>query len=82
MKTTFLIVPAMTDQAGQCHIVAAEGSHPKALESYRREPSLWRDAGLMNSRGKLVWVENIGDIRQQMLDCEPLMAGCIFEVES
>lgn len=71
---TALIVPAFSDQAGQCRIVARPGKWPDALASYRENDKLWKDVGLMNSRGALVYA-NDKNLRDELRDCEPLMAG-------
>lgn len=71
---TALIVPAMTDQAGQCRIVSRPGKWPNALQDYRQSPNAWKEVGLMNSRGRLVCVDD-SNLREELQDCEPLMAG-------
>lgn len=81
MQGTLLIVPALTDQAGQCRIVGYPGTdYPgdNALRSYREHPSLWKDVGMMNSRGALVCLEpDYGACGgwDELKACEPLMAG-------
>jgi hypothetical protein len=82
MTTTVYIVPAMTDQAGQCRIVAREGEVDSARDDYRRNPDTWQEIGIMNSRGKLVCIEAANlDIVDELKASEPLMAGLVFEVE-
>jgi hypothetical protein len=78
--TTILIVPAWSDQAGQCRIVARDhdDSFTPGLADYRRQPDLWRDAGLMNSQGRLVCLDAERDRYADIQSCEPLMAGSVF----
>lgn len=86
MKGTLFIVPAVTDQAGQCRIVGFPGKdYPgkNAIHSYRENPNLWKEVGLMNSRGELVCLEpEYGACGgwDELKACEPLMAGMEFEV--
>lgn len=72
---TYLIVPAWSDQAGQCRIVARDGEFVGALHHYRGHPSAWQEVGLMNSHGQLVCLEAPASVVQEFKDCEPLMAG-------
>lgn len=74
---TYLVVPAWSDQAGQCRIVSREGRHPEALRSYREAPELWAEAGLMNSRGRVVCLDD-ADLFEQMRADEPLSAGVVY----
>lgn len=78
----YLIVPAWSDQAGQCRIVARQyvGEPYSHLEHYRAFPNLWRDAGRMSSRGKLVCLSDAKHFAD-MRSCEPLAAGTIFTYE-
>lgn len=83
MTQTVLIVPAWSDQAGQCRIVATDGHIKDALKSYRSDPSHWKEVGLMNSSGKVVHLtQDLQDagLLDEMRDCEPLMAGTSFHV--
>lgn len=82
MTTTVFIVPATTDQAGQCRIVAREGKVSSARDDYRKAPSAWKEIGLMNSSGHLVCLDadNL-DIVDELKSCEPLRAGLQFQVE-
>lgn len=81
MTTSVYIVPAMTDIAGQCRIVAREGKVNSARDDYRKNPDAWKEIGLMNSRGMLVCLaaDNLGVV-EELKACEPLMAGMQFEV--
>lgn len=72
---TYLIVPACTDQAGQCRIAQREGDIADALKDYRADPDAWSDVGLMNSRGNLVCLNAPSVVYQEFKSMEPLMAG-------
>ena len=74
---TFYIVPAFTDQAGQCRIVSkiTESVFPP---KYHENPEDWKEAGLMNSRGKLICLEATIQQSAEIVDCEPLYAGMVF----
>jgi hypothetical protein len=85
MTQTVLIVPAWSDQAGQCRIVATDGDIKDALKSYRADPARWSEVGLMNSSGKVVHLsQELQDagLLDEMRDCEPLMAGTAFQVRA
>ena len=75
---TALIVPALTDMAGQCRIVARPGPVKAALADYRANPDAWKEVGLMNSRGKLVCCEPLGNLAEELKDCEPLAGGMVL----
>lgn len=83
MHTTYLIVPAWSDQAGQCRIVRRDTDAPvrQAMLSYREAPDLWKEAGLMNSRGTVVCLDAPVEHRNDIRSCEPLMAGTSFGYE-
>jgi hypothetical protein len=74
---TYLIVPAWSDQSGQCRIVAIDRDigRENALHAYRGRPDAWHEVGLMNSSGKLVCLTAPDAVTQEFKDCEPLMAG-------
>lgn len=80
MKTV-LIVPAWSDQAGQCRIVARSTDDPirNALKDYREQPDQWLEVGLMNSQGKLVCYTGLPFELDEIEDCQPLSAGLVFE---
>lgn len=76
MTMLVLIVPAFSDQAGQCRIVARQGDVRDALCNYRAEPRAWREVGLMDSRGSIRCIEpQFAEMRQD----EPLTAGVVYE---
>lgn len=80
---TYLIVPAVTDIAGQCRIVL----HPnfnlqeRPLAHYREHPDEWQDVGLMNSQGRIRCLDAPSEVWQEMRECEPLIAGTCFFVK-
>lgn len=80
MIEQYLIVPAVTDSAGQCRIVRRphEIMHPDPLDCYRRYPEQWADAGFINSRGKLVALDAEPEVVQVFRDSEPLYSGLCF----
>ena len=75
MTTTLLIVPAWSDQAGQCRIVARHGTPFKALQDYRENPDPWLEVGLMDSKG---YVRCIVPGFASIKDDEPLVAGTSY----
>lgn len=81
MKTTYYIVPAWSDQAGQCRIVSHAGRVENAQASYRDCPEQWREAGLMNSQGRLICLDGTAFAVAEFRDCEPLMAGLQITVD-
>jgi hypothetical protein len=76
LMITVLIVPAFSDQGGQCRIVAAPGDYPCALDSYRQTPALWREVGIMGNDGSLVCID---PPFASLADDQPLMAGLVFK---
>lgn len=82
MKGTFYIVPALTEQAGQCRVVHRDGHWAGARESYRENPDNWREAGLMSSRGVLVCFDGPRYVWDQLKADEPLMAGLIITYDT
>lgn len=74
MNTAY-IVPALTDMAGQCRIVSREGKVSDPRRDYENNPELWTEIGLMNSQGKVVCLQGPQALRDDLADCEPLMAG-------
>lgn len=76
------IVPATTNQAGQCRICATAACRPglPAHVHYRAHPREWREVGLMNSQGRLVCFEGTPEQRAELIACQPLTAGLVFEL--
>lgn len=84
MRIAYLIVPAWSDQAGQCRIVSRVydpefGNDTPGLREYRANPDLWREAGIMNSRGSIVCLDpsHPSHLNSMKRD-EPLMAGTVY----
>lgn len=77
-QRTILIVPAWSDQAGQCRIVQADGIIEDALRSYRANPERWKEVGFMSSRGNLVCLDASAEITREIKECEPLYGGLLF----
>jgi len=82
MKTVY-IVPAWSDQAGQCRIVATVTAQKLANvpRDYDHYPDKWREVGIMNSQGKLVCYDGKTEELAEIRSCEPLAAGMVFEFE-
>jgi len=82
MFITYLIVPAITDQAGQCRIASINHHRPvtNALKTYRENPSYWTEAGIMSSQGKLMCLDNAEHFKDMQQD-EPLAAGATYTYE-
>ncbi|MGK9452977.1 hypothetical protein ACSSZE_17245 [Acidithiobacillus caldus] len=76
--STFYIVPALTDQAGQCHVVAHDQTIRAAAQHYRAHPGEWRDVGIMSSQGRLVCLDASPATAAALRESEPLMAGLVF----
>jgi len=82
MKTVY-IVPAFSDQAGQCRIVATVTGQrlQNVSRDYNHYPDKWREVGIMNSQGKLVCYDGKSEEFAEIKACEPLAAGLVFEFE-
>lgn len=78
---TVYIVPAWSNQAGQCRIVAREGFIEHPSRDYKEHPSSWTEVGSMNSRGELVCLSAIGEAFREIKCCEPLIGGMTFQIE-
>jgi hypothetical protein len=76
---TIFIVPALSDIAGQCIIVEKIDAPSRVLEDYRADPYSWKQVGVMNSRGELVWFNGSHEEREEIKSCQPLMAGTTFK---
>jgi len=81
------IVPAWSDQAGQCRIVGRHVSDEvaktlNARDSYREAPNLWAEVGHMTSAGKLGSFSGSPALLEELVNCEPLMAGIVFKFPS
>lgn len=84
LKHHFLIVPAMTDQAGQCRIVhRVTPAHVSVgLNDYRDKPALWMEVGIMASDGHVVCLDAWPEVWKDMRDSEPLMASTTFSYKT
>lgn len=77
--TTIYIAPAFSDQAGQCRIYATDALFNASTAShYKLHPGLWKEVGIINSRGKLVCFEGTAQQCQDLTDDQPLMAGLTY----
>lgn len=76
---TIYIVPGITNQAGQCRIVATEGWYGSPRDSYEKFPNGWKEIGIMNSDGRIVCLETGPQVTADIKACEPLMAGAFFK---
>lgn len=83
MSTVLYIAPA----SGECHhpqarIYRAEFNGHFNMDGipahYRRHPERWQEVGLMNFEGKVVCFDGPGEQLQELIDCQPLMAGLTF----
>ncbi|RTL34275.1 MAG: hypothetical protein EKK53_26665 [Burkholderiales bacterium] len=79
--TTVYIVPAFSDQAGQCRIVARKGCWPDARDSYRESPGAWVEIGLMDSSGHLRCLTAPTKVFNELRTSEPLAAGNVFQFQ-
>lgn len=77
--TTVYIVPAWSDQAGQCRIVSRQGFWPNARDSYRESPGAWQEIGLMSSSGELRCLTAPAKVFNELRTSEPLAAGTVFQ---
>ena len=71
-RTTYLVVPAFSDQAGQLRIVSRRASCPLTLADYRHAPDLWAEAGLVNAQGHVVSLAAPSRVLDELRDCEPI----------
>lgn len=80
MLTTYLVVPAWSDQAGQCRIVSREHDNKfrMCLATYRRAPELWKEAGLVSSTGGLRCIDASAVVAQYMREQEPIYPPTTF----
>lgn len=83
MTTTIYIAPAAGDtHHPQCRIYACDGyASGSARDYYAKRPDLWREVGLMNYQGSLVCFDGPDVQRQELVDCQPLMAGLVLKFD-
>ncbi len=80
--TTIYIRPAMTDQAGQCRVYSTQAEIKGHVgRHYSENPHLWKEVGLMNSRGQLVCFSGPGFQHKDLVINQPLMAGTTFSYD-
>lgn len=84
MLTTYLIVPALSDQAGQLRIVSREHDNKFRVElsDYRRNPELWKEAGLVNTDGKLKCIEAPVNVGLYLQSQQPLLPPNTYTFDS
>lgn len=77
--TTVYIVPAWSDQAGQCRIVARKGLIPDPRSDYAENPGCWFEIGLMSSSGQIRCIQAPAKVYEELRHSEPLAAGNVFQ---
>ena len=87
MKMNVYIAPANHDITGFCNIYLkrSDFSIGSARDDYRKSPSTWSEVGRMNCLGQVVCLERalVGEaIYQDIMDCQPLMAGLQFSADA
>lgn len=80
-RTTYLVVPAATDQAGQLRIVSRRASCALTLTDYRHAPDLWAEAGLVRAHdGALICLDAPARVHAEFIDLQPIrppLAVCL-----
>lgn len=72
-RTTYLVVPAWSDQAGQLRIVSRRAPCCLTLTDYRNDSTGWGEAGMVAAHsGLLVYVDAPPSVRQFLRECEPI----------
>ena len=72
-RTTHLVLPAQTDQAGQLHIVSRRAAVCLTLTDYRRDPLGWAHAGLVDAAsGRLRCLDAPLSVQAEFLASEPI----------
>lgn len=79
-KTTVHIAPSPTEHGTQCRVYMNK-TNADVCPTYSDNPILWKEVGLMNSRGILVCFEGTPEQRQEIQDCEPLMGGMYISMD-
>lgn len=84
MRTTIIYIAPNAGEVyhAQARIYRAEFegkvNTEKIRDHYRENHRQYKEVGLMNYEGKLVCFEGTDEQRQDLKDCEPLMAGLVF----
>ncbi|MBU2734268.1 hypothetical protein HAQ00_00675 [Acidithiobacillus caldus ATCC 51756] len=73
--STFYIVPAFSDQAGQCRIVRHDRRIKNPARHHREHPEEWKEAGLMSSQGRLVCLEASAMMAQIILHSQTISSA-------
>lgn len=83
MATTIYIAPSAGDiHHPQCRVYQFPGYiSASAGDHYRKNPELWLDVGLVNYQGKLVCFSGPSEQRQELVGCQPLMAGLVLKFD-
>ena len=83
MTTTYLIVPALTDQSGQCRIVSTKTQLGacQALVHHRRWPEDWAEVGHTDARGRIAFLAAPCSHWDSLTDDQPLLAGLTYTFE-
>ena len=77
-RTTYLVVPAWSDQAGQLRIVSRRAGCTLTLTDYRRDSTGWAEAGLVAAQsGRLVCLDAPLSVQTEFLACEPIRAPLV-----
>ncbi|MHB1665861.1 hypothetical protein [Thiomonas sp.] len=79
LLTLYIVPTTLPKIAGQRRIVGREGDW-SARDSYRNDPSQWKEMGLMASDGHLVCLDAGPEAYLELKSCEPLMAGLQIRV--
>lgn len=79
--TTVYIVPAWSDQAGQCRIVARNAFIADPRLDYQENPGRWHEIGLMSSSGEIRCLTAPVPVYNELRASEPLAAGNVFRFQ-
>lgn len=81
---TLYVAPNVTDRGTHNRIYAATvaDSVNSAWYSFKNNPRIWKEVGLINSEGKLVCLAACKDVWDEVKSCEPIIAGATFQFES
>ena len=72
-RTTYLVLPAWSDQAGQLRIVSRRAPCCLTLTDYRNDSTGWAEAGLVAAHsGHLICLYAPPSVRGHFMSCEPI----------
>lgn len=78
MPTTYLVLPAWSEQAGQLRIVSRRAGCTLTLTDYRNDATGWADAGLVAAQaGRLVCLNAPASVWAEFKACEPIRAPLV-----